>query len=492
MIFNVGHIINSRYKIIDQVGVGGFGEVYKVVDLNSDNLIALKCLLPQLVEDTQGVVDMFKREALAAKKISSENVVSIFAVEETELRDKIINYFTMEYASDGDLDSFLKRQESYLSTEQLAHWMRQLLLGLRAVNVEIIHRDIKPKNILLFGDVLKISDFGLSKFIEQSTRTLTFKGFGTPLYMAPEVWENLSVTAQLDIYSMGMVFYLMASLKHPFAPIPSGEIPIEYLKKKHLYEIPKKPGEINKQLPDKLNLMIMKMIEKKPENRFKNVNEIITFLDMAVLSENKPKNNSITEIAGLLHTTEEKAKTHEIAVLQKRKKEIEEAENINNRFSFSCEDLLITYDHIIDEINVEASTITINKHTNKSKLRCEQTYSFHEKSIKILLERTDAITQVSNTIGWGYCYIDQDKDGFNLLLQNDVNGLYPKWRISITQDNALFTRSRSSGPHAMLDLPSLENALRGLHATHIYITRLKDFSLDDFVILVKKLASSEF
>jgi len=490
MFFNVGHVIGHKYRIIDQIGEGGFGEVYKAEDIKSGNPIALKCVLPQNFEDIPGFVDDFNREATAAQKISNDHVVKIYSIEKTEFRNRVIPFFTMEYAPDGDLDAYIRRQESFLSTDQLTAWMRQLLLGLQSVNAVIIHRDIKPKNILLFGDVLKISDFGICKFIEQSTRTMTFKGYGTPSYMAPEVWENISATPKVDMYSMGMVFYVLTTLKHPFLPVPAGALPSDYLKNKHLYEIPKKPTEINGGLPDKLSLMIMKMIDKKPQNRFRDANEILAFLDKAEASETKPSiAPGIKEIAGLLHKTEEKAKRAEIEKDQLIKRGREKVEKFAKAFIFSCEDLLRQYDKIIDDVNAEASTVKIEKQLARLDQRYIQTYSYHNKSIQMLLERTDAITQIPNIIGWGYCYIDRYQDGFNLLLQLVPEEAYPRWLITRTQDHPLLETSEHVQRHAMMDVSSLDEALKGLHSIHIYQTEQKPFSLDDFVALVKKLAS---
>ena len=211
MLFNIDHIINDKYKIIDLAGAGGFGEVYKVKDLTSNDIKAIKCLLPQIAAERPELNESFDKEAHAAMEVEHKNVVRIFSIEETTFKNNPVKFLTMEYSEDGDLDKFLRNQETFLTEENIIDWMKQLLLGLKAVNEKLIHRDLKPKNILIFGDVLKISDFGLLRFIEESTRTLTFKGCGTPQYMAPEIWEDLSPTILVDQYSMGIIYYVLCS-----------------------------------------------------------------------------------------------------------------------------------------------------------------------------------------------------------------------------------------------------------------------------------------
>lgn len=489
MVFNLGHIIYDKYEIVDLIGSGGFGEVYKIKDLDSEDLKALKCLLPHLAEELPELEDMFDEEANASMKVKHQNVVQIFSLEETSFKNKEIKFFTMEYSEDGDLSSFLRKLDTYLSIDNLTEWMRQLLLGLGAINELIIHRDLKPENILLFGNLLKISDFGLSKYIEETTRTFTFKGWGTPQYMAPEIWENISPTHLVDQYSMGMIFYYMAILKHPFYPIPSGGNIFEYLRDSHLFKIPQHPRELNNELPEKLDSIIMRMIEKKPENRFSNVDDILGALETIEEEEKADVPIEFLEIAELAKESEQKVKVENLKRAEERKKREGESQKIRKIFSFYCEELISSYEKIVDLINeqIEPSEIEKSRSSNQPFYRAQ--YRFHNSYLKIHIEPVSEVNEIEDVLGWGYCTIHEYEDGFNLLLQRIKNSSYGKWWALFVQDNPLYDFAKHTKPHGLFTLDELNNALRGLHAFHIYQVKLREFDEAMFIELVKKLVS---
>lgn len=489
MFFTIDHIINDKYKIIDWIGEGGFGEVYKIQDLASNEVKALKCLIPQFVEDNPEYADLFAKEAKATMQVENMNVVEIFSIEETVYRDYQVKFFTMEYAEEGDLDKYLKQQETYLYEEKLLDWMKQLLLGLKAVNEKIIHRDIKPKNILIFGEVLKISDFGLSRFIEESTRTLTFKGMGTPLYMAPEIWEKFSSTILVDQYSMGMVFYVLATLKHPFLPIPSNVNHNEFLKENHLFTMPKEPKKINPELPEKLNSLIMRMVEKNDKNRYQSLDEILDSLENIKASENQVLPSSLVEIVKEARKTEQKVKKEELRIVSERKKQEEALEKIEKIFIFHCKELLSLYDKIIDNINAQIKPAKIKRFQYRNIPFYKLVYSFHDSSLKVLIDLTDRVNEVSDVIGWGYTYINKNEDGYNLLLQKSSDTPYAKWLSCTFKDHALLKSAKHFKPHAVTEIDKLNIALRGLRMMSIYDAELREFNEEMFIELVKQLVS---
>ncbi len=489
MIFSLGYIINEKYEILDLIGSGGFGEVYKVKAVDTNDILALKCLLPQIVAEQPELVDIFDDEANAAMQVAHTNVVEIYSNEETEYQGNKIKFFTMEYSDSGDLDEFLKRKETYISLENLKDWIKQLLSGLKAINEKLIHRDLKPQNILIFGNTLKISDFGLSRYIEESTRTLTFKGWGTPQYMAPEIWNDLTPTPHVDQYSMGMIFYVMATLKHPFSPMPSSGNIFEFLRDKHLFEIPQHPKVLNNELPRKLNSIIMRMIEKKPESRYSNVDII---LDEIEVIEEKDKPDipvELIEIAELAKESEHKIKVENLKRAEKRARREEESQNIKKIFNFHCEELLSSFDKVIDTINTQMEPTKIEKSKSSKQPFYSVKYSFQSRGIKIYIEQVYGVNEIEDVIGWGYCTVLEYQDGFNLLLQKIKNGTYGKWRAFFVQDNPLYDYAKHTKPHAVQSLDELNDALRGLHAFHIYQVELREFNESMFIDLVKKLVS---
>ncbi len=489
MFFKIEHVINDKYKIIDLLGSGGFGEVYKIRDLASSEFKAMKCMIPDLAEEHPELIDMFVKEANATMKAQNQNVVQIFSIEETSCKNKKVKFFTMEYSKDGDLYSFLAYRDSYLSIDNLTEWMRQLLLGLRAINQFIIHRDLKPENILLFSNILKISDFGISKYIEETTRTFTFKGGGTHKYMAPEIWGNISPTPLVDQYSMGMIFYVLATLKHPFSPMPSDRDITEYLRDSHQFKIPQEPGELNSELPEKLNSIIMRMIEKKPESRYKNVDEILSALERIEDEEKTEVPVDLLEIAELAKKSEKKVKVEEMKRAKERKRQEVESLKIRNIFSFNCKELISGFEKIVDSINKQIEPTKIEKSKSSDESLCRAMYSFHGSHLKIHIEPVNKVNEVEDVLGWGYCTIHEYEDGFNLLLQRIKNSSFVKWWALYVQDNPLYNYARHTKPHGVLTLDELNNALRGLHALHIYQVNLREFNETMFIELVKKLVS---
>ena len=489
MLFNLGHIIDDRYEIIDLIGSGGFGEVYKTKDITLEDFNALKCLLPQIVEEQPELVEMFDEEANAAMQVEHPNVVRIFSIEESNFQNERVKYFTMEYSEDGDLGKFLRNQETYLTIEKLKDWINQLLLGLKAINKKLIHRDLKPGNVLLFGNSLKISDFGLSRYIEESTRTLTFKGGGTPQYMAPEVWEQASPTHLLDQYSMGMIFYVLATLQHPFSPIPSSVNTSEFLRDKHLFSTPQPPKELNAELPDKLSSIIMRMIEKRPTDRFSNLDDILNALENIEEEERADVSPEILEIAGIAKKSDQKIKEEGLRKAEQRKRQEEEAVKIRNTFDFHCKELISDFEKIIDYINEKIEPVKIVKRKGSDDSLYYFQCSFHKSLLVVHIEQVGGVDEVEDIIGWGYCYIHENEDGFNLLLQKSSKSSYGKWLALFTQDHPLYNYVKYKKPHGVLNLKELNNALRCIRVSGRYQSKLIEFNEGIFIELVKKLVS---
>ncbi|MBD3329356.1 protein kinase [Candidatus Dojkabacteria bacterium] len=259
MIITIGNSIfdgdKNEYKIVETLGQGGFGTVYKVED-NNKKVFALKTL-PQSYtsEDTfRGL----QNEAQNALTIDSENVVKHIYFHDGNVYDDLPPYIIMDYANGGTLREYMASDTQEFN-EQLTV-IRQLVSGIRAINEKLVHRDIKPENILFHDGVVKISDFGLSKLVEESTRSKSFKGYGTPLYMSPEGWKNQENTSSMDIYSMGIIFYELLTGKYPFEYDPTNS---DSIKEAHLYTNIEPPNQVNTEIPLYLSQIIIKMCNDK-------------------------------------------------------------------------------------------------------------------------------------------------------------------------------------------------------------------------------------
>ncbi|MGB8317820.1 MAG: serine/threonine-protein kinase [Ignavibacteriaceae bacterium] len=261
----------DNYKILDVIGRGGMGVVYKAIDMNLEKTVALKMIDP-FYAGNESFLKRFRTEAIALAKLENKNIVSVYALRETDNG----LFMVMEYVDAKTVSEWL-REKGVLSVDETLKIVRQLLNAINhAHKVGVIHRDIKPNNILLCEDgTVKVMDFGLAKLIqehgEQSTVTQTA---GTLYYMSPEQIKGLKVDNRTDIYSIGMTIYEMLTGRTPFEK-GAGEYNIQKQIIEGKIESPEKyhPG-----IPKSLVKFIMKAIDKNPEKRFQNINEMLSEL----------------------------------------------------------------------------------------------------------------------------------------------------------------------------------------------------------------------
>lgn len=187
----------------------------------------------------------------------------------------------MEFANQGNLANLIfnkSKTGQFFKDDELVSMFQQLINGMTAINAVLVHRDIKPDNILIHDGVLKISDFGLAKVAIQQTRTATFKGIGHLAYLAPEGWQGEANTIQMDIYSMGLVFYQLATLCQAYEVDQNGD-QTEKWRSAHLFTAAKPAKHKNQNISNSLNDLIRKMIEKSISNRCKDWKEVQAGLD---------------------------------------------------------------------------------------------------------------------------------------------------------------------------------------------------------------------
>jgi serine/threonine protein kinase/Tfp pilus assembly protein PilF len=265
-----GATFAGRYQVIEELGRGGMGTVYKVYDTRVKEKIALKLLKPDVAADAE-TIERFSSELKLARKVSHRNICRMFDLGETNG-----SYFiTMEYVHGEDLRALI-RKFGQLSAAQAISIARQLCEGLtEAHRLGIVHRDLKPSNIMMDEEgTARIMDFGIARALR--TKGITSAGImvGTPEYMSPEQVEGLEVDARSDIYSLGIVLYEMLTGRAPF----QGETPLA-VAVKHKTEMPVPPEKLNPQLPDELNRLVLRCLEKDREKRFQTAAELLASLD---------------------------------------------------------------------------------------------------------------------------------------------------------------------------------------------------------------------
>jgi len=270
--------IPSRYEVLSQVGAGGMGVVYKVRDVETDEIVSLKILKPEIATDS-AVQENFKRELCLARKITHRNVCRIHDFG----RSNGTTYATMEFIQGESLLSRLNRVGS-LPVTQAFDIAQQICAGLREAHAQgIVHRDLKPANIMLDrSGTVKITDFGVARLI-QNTAPLTGTIVGTPSYMAPEQAELKSIGPCTDIYALGLVLYEMITGVQAF----QGDTPVA-IALKQIRENPKRPREIVPNLSHPIEAVILKCLQKDPAKRFQSASELEAALAKAARARAVP------------------------------------------------------------------------------------------------------------------------------------------------------------------------------------------------------------
>jgi eukaryotic-like serine/threonine-protein kinase len=246
---------------------GGLGQVFAGT-LPDSTRVAVKTVLTAPLDDDELVA--LQNEAKHASAIAHTNVVRVLHVEDGSETGHP-PYIVMEYVEGGTLRTIIDQHrvaKTKIPVDELRALFLQIALGMAAINEHIVHRDLKPENVLFesASGVLKVADFGLAKLADAATRSVTFKGWGTRPYQAPEAFEHGPNTVRMDIYSAGVLFFELATLEWPLAPRPGDNSPLAW-RHAHLLSPPKDVSIQRADLPIELRQLIMLMLQKDPSRR---------------------------------------------------------------------------------------------------------------------------------------------------------------------------------------------------------------------------------
>ena len=262
----VGSLFAGRYEIQSILGKGGMGIVYKAHDRDLDDLVAIKTLRGEALSADPTLLDRFKQEIRLARKITHPNILRTHDLGETNG----LRYLSMEFVK-GITLKHLVEQDQLLPTPVALRIAKQMCAGLAAAHeVGVIHRDIKPQNVLIEPTGgLKIMDFGIARLTEDRGMTATGTVVGTPDYMSPEQARGVALDFRSDIYSVGVVLYEIFTGSLPF----DGDSPLAVVLK-HVQEKPPSPQAKNPRIDPKIAAIILKCMQKSTGDRFQSVNEL--------------------------------------------------------------------------------------------------------------------------------------------------------------------------------------------------------------------------
>ncbi len=261
-----GTLLGERYEIIEKIGAGGMSIVYKAIDNRLQRYVAIKELREEFVQDEE-FVTKFRKEALSAASLSHPNIVGIYDVGS----DKESHYIVMEYVEGKTLKQVIEEEGPFDAKTVLELGVQMVSALKHAHQKKIIHRDIKPQNILMTPEgVLKVTDFGIAKAVDSSTIVATGNAIGSVHYFSPEQAKGKYVNESSDLYSCGIVLFELATKRLPFEAESHISIAL-----KHINEELPKPSSINPNIPSNLENIILRATCKNQADRYQNADEML-------------------------------------------------------------------------------------------------------------------------------------------------------------------------------------------------------------------------
>ncbi|MBN2725236.1 MAG: serine/threonine protein kinase [Deltaproteobacteria bacterium] len=279
----LGITLLGQFQVQELIGQGSMGKVYLAKQLSVDRHVAVKVLKQKLAIDDK-VVQRFHREARAAARLNHPNIITIHLV--GEMDGTRTPYMVMEYVEGASLETIIATQGALDPARVIKISIQIATALLEAHKNHVVHRDLKPENIALLkhgtsGETVKVLDFGIAKILhsdeELSQLTKTGTIFGTPAYISPEQAGGEPLDFRTDLYSLGVIMYRMATGHLPFENASGLEILV-----RHIKDIPPVPSSVNPQIPTALELVILRLLEKKPVDRYNTAQDLIEALQVAL------------------------------------------------------------------------------------------------------------------------------------------------------------------------------------------------------------------
>jgi len=415
---------NETFKIADFLGNGAFGEVYRAVGERSGTVVAVK-LIPLGTLPSEESKTALLNEIRTAQQVEHPNVVRILHVNDGA-SSPVGPCVFMEYIAGGNLAELLHKQiagNAEIHLDRAIEMMIDIAQGTRAINAKVIHRDIKPDNILVSGNKLKIGDFGISKFVDESTRTKTFKGGQHIAYMAPEGWLFQANTFKIDVYSVGLVYYQILTMKHPL--LDKVKDPGNFLEWEnvHLYEQCPDVRSLRKDVPSRVAQLLTRMVGKRPQDR--------PSWDDALRILSEPSSSSTTAHPSVSAAVEsaiarrQQVEARRLGTLQQQSDRDKQVK----LYAHSCEMLLESVKPLIEQFNqqFQHGQITYTKEWMANIYSVPSggsiTISFFEP------RKSGTKVRGGEVIGGGWIGVDKGRSANLVLLKHGPDDLYGRWVV---------------------------------------------------------------
>lgn len=430
----------ETFKTTDFLGQGAFGEVYRAVGETSGLVVAVKLLPVGALASADSQIALLN-EVQVAQQIKHPNVVQVLFVNDGA-ESEIGPYVVMEYASGGSLAKVL-RAGSQIPVKRAIEMMIDIAQGARAINEKLIHRDIKPDNVLIENGRLKIGDFGISKFVDESTRLHTFKGAQHTGYMAPEAWENQANTIQIDVYSVGLVFYEVLTLEHPL--LRHVHDPSNFLEweKAHLYQQCPDVRTLRNEIPLSIAQLLSRMVGKRPADRpfWDEVLKILSQPEVDGPTKN-PTVRAAVEAAVARNQELQRKELDARAHHDEREKQL-------GLYRYSCGNLLELLKPIIEQFNQEFQHGQITRRGDVG--RIIYTIPMGQSIELAFFEPLKSGVTIRNgeVIGGGWIGLAQGRSANLVLLKHGADDLYGRWIVCEVGIMALADPSKLIGKYGV-------------------------------------------
>ena len=262
----IGKKLDGRYEVGELIGVGGMANVYKGRDILENRDVAIKILKSEFYENEE-FLRRFRNESRAISMLNHENIVKIYDVSFTEK----VHFIVMELINGITLKEYIEQQKK-LDWKEATYYTMQVLRALNhAHDNGIVHRDIKPQNVMLLSDgTIKITDFGIARFSRSETHTITDRAIGSVHYISPEQATGAPIDQRTDLYSVGVMLFEMLTGKLPF----NADTPISVALQQIQAE-PQKPRDINPDIPEALEQIVIRAMQKNPDRRYQTAAEML-------------------------------------------------------------------------------------------------------------------------------------------------------------------------------------------------------------------------